>query len=154
MLTNAHIIRPSLVVPTAAAHSAAPPPDLKPFVRIHVRGEMSIALSRTAPEPPAGLAAAAAAAAAAAVVPVPQQEHGMLGAEADLVFVAPEPLDVALLRVRVPGSLHATPASGGCASVPLSVGMRVFVAGFPLFGAAAGTELLFVCISLFGLTND
>ena len=138
VLTNAHIIRPSLVVASGTSQHADAPPDLKPFVRIHVRGETSIALARDT-SAAAGVAAAAAAATAAA-----PEQHTLLGAEADLVFVAPEPLDVALLRVRKPAALNAVPAvsSAGCASVPLSVGMRVFVAGYPLFGAAAGMYLL------------
>ena len=53
---------------------------------------------------------------------------------ADLVYISPPPLDAALLRVN-DEKFRAAPVQ--TTLTDMSVGMRVFVAGYPLFGAGA-----------------
>jgi hypothetical protein len=128
-MTNAHIIRPFCAEPVTSFAAGDPPPVLKPFNQLRVRAEVSLVAVDT------GVLETVPAAAAAAAGPS-TVEH-VLGASAEIVYMSPPPLDAALLRSSDPTVL-SLPTAVFASSLPLTVGMRVFVAGYPIFGAMSG----------------
>eukprot|EP00698_Gefionella_okellyi_P025748 TRINITY_DN9519_c0_g1_i1.p1 TRINITY_DN9519_c0_g1~~TRINITY_DN9519_c0_g1_i1.p1 ORF type:complete len:675 (-),score=87.79 TRINITY_DN9519_c0_g1_i1:169-2127(-) len=124
VLTNAHLFRPYLSQPVETFSASDPLPTLDSSNTIYLTLEGQTPRSAQ-----------------------PQQRF-----VAELIYVSPSPLDAALVRVIDQAAFAPVPMS--LCQPSMSLGQRIFVAGYPLFGLQIPATVTAGCLAKISLFRD